>query len=120
MKYDGLVIAVLLVGPGCGAEVVLDDDPALEHGEGGYLGTGQGDIDAAIKEACDILEERLPNCPQESCIKQGYWLFGDGELSGCNTEAVELMYCSVQNANEWVCLGHHECDSLREAFDDCF
>ncbi len=103
---------------GCGAEVVLDDEPALQSGEGGFLGTGETDVDAAVKEACDVLKEQHPECPQDTCTEQGYELFNIAEITGCTAEAVDLMYCSVENANE-VCLGHHACDPEWKVLDAC-
>jgi len=111
---------------GCGAEVVLEEDVVLEEavvldqGEGGYLGTGQPDRDSAVQELCGVLQDWLPMCPQDTCINGAEEIFEIGEKTGCAAEAVSLMYCAVLNANQYVCLGHHECDNLEEAFETCW
>ncbi|NUO47423.1 MAG: hypothetical protein HOV80_01060 [Polyangiaceae bacterium] len=105
---------------GCGAKVVIEEEEVLAQGEGGYLGTGEPDIESAVKEACDVLLERLPDCNQKTCVDQARELFRVGEKSGCAAEAVSLMYCAVLNADEFVCLGHHRCDEQWVEYEDCW
>ncbi len=104
----------------CGAEVVVEEGEVLVQGEGGYQGTGQPDRESAAKEACDLLIERLPNCNYDVCLRSAQEKFKIGERTGCSQEGIELLYCSISNANQHVCLGHHECDLLQEAFEDCW
>jgi hypothetical protein len=117
MKYG---TPLLLLAVSSCSEVIVEDDPALRDGEGGYLGTGESDIDAAVGEVCDLLEQRRPDCPQETCVEAAYNFFERGEQTGCGAEAVALMYCSVENADDVRCLGHHDCDAQYEAYDACW
>ena len=110
----------LVFGLACGAEVVVEQDATLAGGEGGYMGTGEPDRDSAVEEACGLLKHRLPECPQETCLDYAAELLTVGELSGCGEEAVAVLYCIVQEANQYVCMGHHACESLETTYDDCW
>jgi hypothetical protein len=118
MLKQSLALVALVVG--CSAEVVKEDPTGgLRDGEGGYLGTGASDREGAVREACDELVAKLPNCDHEVCTRAGHNHLENGELSGCEEEAVDFFYCLVDLATKERCLGHHACEQYQETIESC-